>query len=437
MSADSGAGLTGRRPFSFLFLAFLLAASGASAHNLANRISMHAMVKPEGERLHLLMRLPLVYLPALDLPKRGPVYVDLERAEVHVARAAADTAKAVVITADGTPLAAPLRSSWRLTPGSDRSFESYDKALALIEGPPLPPGIDVPADQGYLDLRFEYASRSERSDFVFDIRLDPSLGERVTLDVHFLPPGGGERIYVLNGAAGPLVLDPRWHQAAWMFVKSGVEHILGGVDHLLFLLCLVLPFRRLDWNLVGVITAFTVAHSITLICAAFGLVPAALWFPPLVETLIAASIIYMALENVLAPNLMRRWLVTAIFGLVHGFGFSFALGEELQLAGSHLVLSLLTFNLGIEIGQILFVAALLPLLAWLARRPVASRYISLGVCAVVGLIAAYWLVERAQELARVPAVDGEFALGVGHVVSVLLILGGAAIWYVGRRARRR
>jgi HupE / UreJ protein len=242
---------------------------------------------------------------------------------------------------------------------------------------------------------------------------------------------------VLNGPAGPLMLDPRWHQAAWMFVKSGIHHILGGVDHLLFLLCLVLPFRRLDWNLVGVITAFTVAHSITLVCAAFGLVPAALWFPPLVETLIAASIIYMALENVFAPNLMRRWLVTAIFGLVHGFGFSFALGEELQLAGSHLVLSLLTFNVGIEIGQILFVAALLPLLAWLGRRPRAERTISLGVCAGVGLIAAYWLVERLQELARVPAVDGELALGAGHVLSVLLILGGAACWYVGRRARRR
>jgi hypothetical protein len=406
----------------------LVFATNAFAHNLANRISMHAFVKPEGERLQVLVRVPLVYLPNLELPKRGAGYIDLARAEAHVARAAADTAKAFAITADGEPLAAPRRSSWRVTPASDRAFESYDQALALIEGPPLPPGIDVPADQGYLDFRYEYAIRSERSDFVVDVKLDAALGERVLLDVHFLPPGGGERIYVLNGHAGPLMLDPRWHQAAWMFVKSGVEHILGGIDHLLFLLCLVLPFRRLDWNLVGVITAFTVAHSITLISAAFGLIPSGAWFPPLVETLIAASIIYMAVENLFAPNLTRRWLVTAIFGLVHGFGFSFALGEDLQLAGSHLVLSLLTFNVGIEIGQILFVAAVLPLLAWLARRPLASRYASIAICAAVGLIAAYWLVERAQALAQVSAL---------HVLSVLLIFGGAACWLIGRRARRR
>src|SRR5439155_4932131 len=139
-----------------------------------------------------------------------------------------------------------------------------------------------------------------------------------------------------EGDPGLVRLDPRWHQAALRFVGLGCWHSLDGSDHLLFLLCLLIPFRRLR-ALVLVVTSFTAAHSITLIASAFGLAPDALWFPPLVETLIAASIVYMALENIVAPQLRRRWIITFAFGLVHGFGFSFALRQTLQFAGSHLL----------------------------------------------------------------------------------------------------
>src|SRR4030095_30336 len=104
---------------------------------------------------------------------------------------------------------------------------------------------------------------------------------------------------------------------------SGFFHILDGTDHLLFLLCLVIPFRRFR-ALVPIVTAFTIAHSITLIASAYDMAPDVLWSPPLVETLIATSIVYMALENIVAPGLRRRWVITFGFGLVHGFGFSFA-----------------------------------------------------------------------------------------------------------------
>ena len=105
--------------------------------------------------------------------------------------------------------------------------------------------------------------------------------------------------------------------------------------------------------LVLVVTAFTVAHSFTLLASAYDLAPDALWFPPLIETLIAASIVYMALENIVgASSVQRRWMIAFGFGLVHGFGFSFALRETLQFAGSHLLTSLLSFNIGVELGQI-------------------------------------------------------------------------------------
>src|SRR6185503_7452408 len=110
----------------------------------------------------------------------------------------------------------------------------------------------------------------------------------------------------------------------------GFLHILEGIDHLLFLLCLVIPFRRLR-PLAAVVTSFTAAHSITLIASAYDLAPGALWFPPLVETLIATSIVYMALENIVGgTSIQRRWIMAFGFGLVHGFGFSFALRESLQ-----------------------------------------------------------------------------------------------------------
>ena len=130
-----------------------------------------------------------------------------------------------------------------------------------------------------------------------------------------------------QGDPGLLRLDPRWHQAAARFVVEGFKHIPDGIDHLLFIACLIIPFRRFA-PLVVIVTAFTVAHSITLIAAAFGHVPDGLWFPPLVEMLIAVSIVYMALENIVGSNLRRRWLIAFAFGLIHGFGFSFALRES-------------------------------------------------------------------------------------------------------------
>src|SRR6185436_17487157 len=119
------------------------------------------------------------------------------------------------------------------------------------------------------------------------------LGRKVTTALRFMPPGDSTRAFEFHGDQGLVQLDPRWHQAALRFVVSGFWHILEGTDHLLFLACLVFPFRRLR-PLVVIVTSFTVAHSISLIAAAFGFVPDALWFPPLIETLIAATIVYMA-----------------------------------------------------------------------------------------------------------------------------------------------
>jgi hypothetical protein len=311
---------------------------------------------------------------------------------------------------------------------SDRAFASYDEARAHLASAAAE-DLDLPWDQGLLDVWLVYPIRSDRA--AFSIRPGfERLGLRVLTVLRFLPPDGGVRAFELAGDAGTVRLDPRWHQAALHFVRLGFRHILDGTDHLLFLLCLVIPFRRLR-PLVVIVTAFTAAHSITLVASAAGLAPGALWFPPLVEMLIAASIVYMALENIVAPgSFQRRWAIAFAFGLVHGFGFSFALRETLQFAGSHLLTSLLSFNLGVEIGQLLVLAALLPALRALFRFVVAERAGTIILSALVAHTGWHWMAARWDRLRQYewPPLDPATLAGIGRVLIVLVLLIGIGWW---------
>jgi hypothetical protein len=314
---------------------------------------------------------------------------------------------------------------------ADPSFETYERALAHVTGPPLPPDTEIIASQGLLDVLLEFPIRSDRSRFAMRTRFD-LLGLKVTTALRFLPPGGAERAFTLHGDPGLVRLDPRWFQAASRFVVSGFRHILDGIDHLLFLLCLIIPFRRFG-ALIPIVTAFTAAHSITLIASAYDMAPGALWFPPLVETLIAASIVYMALENIVAPGLRRRWVITFGFGLVHGFGFSFALREELQFAGAHLLTSLLSFNVGVELGQLLVLLLFVPGLELLFRYGVAERVGTIIMSAFVAHTGWHWMTERGGRLAlyqfQWPLLDAAFfALAVRWLMLAVIV--AAAGWAI-------
>ena len=254
---------------------------------------------------------------------------------------------------------------------------------------------------------------------------------RTTTALRVVRPDGVVRAFELHGDPGIVHLDPTWFQAAMGFVRLGFEHILSGADHLLFLLCLVIPLRRVR-ILVAVVTAFTVAHSVTLVASAYDLAPSALWFPPLVETLIAASIVYMALENIVGARVRRRWLITFGFGLVHGFGFSFALRETLQFAGSHLLTSLLAFNVGVELGQLLVLAIAVPALAILFRR-VDERMGTIILSAIVAHTGWHWMVDRGSQLSEYqwPRVDAAFAAGVLRWLIAIVFVAGVYWLIVG------
>jgi hypothetical protein len=175
------------------------------------------------------------------------------------------------------------------------------------------------------------------------------------------------------------------------FLALGVEHILTGYDHLLFLFGLLIVGMSLA-SAAGIITSFTVAHSITLALATFELVRLS---PAVVEPLIALSIAYVGLENIVSRNLDRRWLLTFAFGLIHGLGFASVLREMGVGAGAAGALQpLLAFNLGVETGQIAIAAIALPVIAGLGRRPRLAFALRPAASVVVIGMGTWWLLER-------------------------------------------
>jgi hypothetical protein len=279
-----------------------------------------------------------------------------------------------------------------------------------------------------LDVLLEWSIESDSAEFTIESGL-AHLGLRTVTVLRFLPPRGTERAFQFTGDPGPVRLDPRWHQAAFRFVALGFDHILDGVDHLLFLLCLVVPFRSF-WALVPIVTSFTIAHSITLIASALGLAPASLWFPPLIETLIALSIVYMAFENIIGAKLDRRWMIAFGFGLVHGFGFAFALSESLQFAGAHLLTSLLAFNVGVEIGQLAVLAITVPLLDLMFRKWLPEVIGVIVLSAFLAHTGWHWFLDRGGELLQydiiVPALNAGFVATLLRWIMLGVIIGGTA-----------
>ncbi|MBL9136145.1 MAG: HupE/UreJ family protein [Verrucomicrobiales bacterium] len=247
----------------------------------------------------------------------------------------------------------------------------------------------------------------------WSIRMGPQGLEGSEIRVHGLPATMVDvlvRIALADGRVVSRLLRPEAPSfifraadagpAARGYLKLGVEHILLGVDHLLFVACLLLLVRGLS-SILKTITAFTVAHSITLGLAALGHVR----LPPApVEAVIALSIVFLATEVAKRrngiPSLTERqpWLVAFVFGLLHGFGFAGALGE-IGLPNQDIPLALLLFNVGVELGQLLFVAAVLSAIAlirrWATRIPARLQRIpAYGI----GSIASYWLIARLTTL---------------------------------------
>lgn len=405
----------------------------AFTHDIPNDVTVQAFVKPTGQTLNLLLRVPLNAMRDTEFPERGPGYLDLARVDDSLRDAATVwIADAVQIYENDARLPVPRIVEVRASLPSDKSFASYEEAFAHVNGPRLANDVQVYWNQAMLDVLFEYPIQSDLSRFSVHPGL-ARLGLQVVTALRFLPPGGAVRAFEFIGDPGLVRLDPHWYEAAFTFVRLGFFHILDGTDHLLFLFCLVIPFRSLR-KLIPVVTAFTVAHSVTLIASAYNLAPDFLWFPPLIETLIAMSIVYMALENIVGGmGVQRRWIITFGFGLVHGFGFSFALRQTLQFAGSHMLASLLSFNIGVELGQLLVLVLLVPLLHIFFRFAVAERTGTIILSALVAHTGWHWMLDRGEQLRQFrfvwPTLTAGMMATAIHWLMLMLSVGAMA-WYV-------
>ena len=275
--------------------------------------------------------------------------------------------------------------------------------------------IDEHSDGAYAVLRLAGACPKGDAELTIDYRLLFDVDPTHRGLLQFVEDERNDSvIFSADARTQRLGAGTRWQQLA-AYVHEGIWHIWLGFDHILFLLSLLLPavllrrdgawrpaesFRSAFWDVARIVTAFTVAHSITLTLAALEVVALpSRW----VESAIALSVVLAAANNVVPVVSHGRWLAAFGFGLIHGFGFAGAL-RDLGLPTGSLALSLFGFNVGVELGQLAIVGVFLPAAFWLRDTWTYRRVVLAGGSALIAAIAGLWLVERAFNVAILPAI---------------------------------
>jgi len=405
--------------------------AGANGADLPPQILMQAFVKPEEGRLELLVRVPLVLLGNFGFPKRGPGYLDLTRIDDRLREAAVATARQIELFENGGQLA-PARFEARIALLSDRSFQSYATARAHLRGPKLPPDTDLYWNQGFLDVELEYPLKSPRADFSVRANVAPELGHRVKLHLEFLPIGGPSRVYDLPGRSWRMPLDPRWYEAAWTFARSGFV-VPFTIDRLVFLVGLAAPFRQF-WGLLAVVMALTLLQGASLTASALGATPDSRLLTPLFETCVAAVVVLLAIENVVAPSLRRRWFIASVVGVLSGFDFGHVLADDWQFAGAHAVFSAVSFNLAVVLGDVVALVLAFVALRMLFRYVIDKRLGVVVLSVVLGHAAWHWMLDSGHRLEHAASaiVSTASVAVVAWWVFLGLLVGGVA-WFLPTR----
>ena len=281
-------------------------------------------------------------------------------------------------------------------------FGTLEAARAALRGPVYPSAApDLPVGDALVDAAIFYPHAGSKDSFLLSSSLAPGLpGAELTENLlRFYRTDGTVSVYrargalriPISGGASPLAF-------AATFVFHGTRHILDGWDHLLFLLCLALgapALRGLVWQATG----FTIGHSVTLVAGFLGYAPRFAWFVPAVEIGIALSIVYVAVVALFFRTNAANLPATTLVGLLHGFGFSFFLREILELGSSHLAVGLISFNVGIELGQLGVILLVWPALRALDRRAARlSPYVRAGLAYAAIAVAALWVGTRSLAL---------------------------------------
>lgn len=290
-------------------------------------------------------------------------------------------------------------------------FSTPADARKALDGPAFPANRGaLPVGETVTDVELHVPWDDFVASYEFMIPVVTGLAGEERVETVLIDHYGGEsRRFRWTGAlAEPIVVtqgdeavstpEITLADAARRFVPSGIRHILSGIDHVIFVLCLVVGATALG-NLVWRVTGFTLGHTVTLVAGFFGITLSGAWFIPAVETAIALSIIYAGVIAIMNRPGGATFVITASIGLFHGFGFSFVLREVLQVDADWLWASLLSFNLGIEIGQLGIVVVVWSLLRMMDRWSIRwARMARVGIATGAIGVAGYWAIERGYAL---------------------------------------
>ena len=407
-----------------LAAAMLLASAVCHAHfNLnANIRVFHVVHTNEG--LEVLVRMPTPYFLAELVEEQGDGtqlaapftynniqndvllhYLDLKQVRQESLKFAKLAVSGLKIDANGLVLSPEVVSIRVHNVLQQPPFSSLDEAKSAMQGKVWSNGeVEVYVGDTVTDVHVLYASKKPVNSYKIASTFNPDLpGQDETANLLIDYFSGKVRVFRLTGLLNEAVeISNSTFAAAITFVVEGIVHIIKGIDHLLFVLCLTVGATRLT-GLLWRVTGFTIGHTITLIAGFWGYVPSGAWFIPTVELGIALSIIYVAAIGIGSMDRSSRhhetFLVTLLIGLLHGLGFSFVLNEILLPNSAHLWKSLVAFNVGVEIGQIAIVFAVWLVLLAISRVKLSilnpARLVLLLPCIVV---AAYWSFERGKSL---------------------------------------
>jgi HupE / UreJ protein len=352
------------RPAVLVALVLTLLGGGARAHQ--GGVSYAAITVHDTEVEIALEVAYQDWLPIVDLDADHDGVLGADEARAQLARLGAVARAQVRVMADGTPCPA--------TPIDIDVGQRLDTAFTVLHLSYRCPLRIEELTVTCVLLAHEHPGHRT---------LTTVAGDRFPLRQHVFGPGS-ETLVVTRGRplAGRV-------EAIAQFVRLGVAHIFTGYDHILFLLGLLLVASGLG-DLLKIVTSFTIAHTLTLVLATLGYVRLDM---RLSESLIALSIVYVAIENLVATQHPFRWMLTFGFGLVHGFGFSNVLAQ-MAIPRDVLGWSLASFNVGVELGQVVIVSLAYPLVAWSRQHAWNARAVRVASVAI-GLMGLYWFVERA------------------------------------------
>ena len=404
-----------------------------AAHEVAADRVVTAYLRTEADHADLLVRVPLDLLPTESFPTVNG-QIDVGAAGPALGKALALVGGALAVFENGQAVP-PAGVTARLSLPSDQSFNEFASAIAHLSEP-APAATAIYSNQGHLDAHLRYALRAPGAMIAIRSDLRADLGDSVKLTVRYLPYDGSPRELQVTSRSGRVALNPTAYEAARRFFLEGTGSLLQATDYLLLLACLLLPLRSLR-EIATVVAAVSVGRWAALIGAGFNLARLGPWFNDVAGAAISVSLLYVAVENIVRSR-RRHWIAAGVLGVLLGFAWSYRLRGQLPFAGPHVLLSIFSFNAGVEVAQLAIVAGLAAGASRIVPAVLAGRAGLVLLSAIVVHVAWHSTVERTSALwdAGWPALDPQSLVIVARWIAgvALAIL---AARYLARRAGAR